>query len=151
MSEPHGTSCSSPSGADTPRSSADPSLRGSVLASASTPSGGRRGGRWRREPVCSPRGLCLGAGEEERHRCYTTAQALTRKSSRTPPLPCQCLPALTHTPTPTHTLDTLTRLHTSLSSWESDSQRTRPGLLSLRKLTLGTTSDQHSFQTQGRR
>lgn len=94
-------------------------VSGSVLASAFTPSGGRGGGRRRREPVRSPRGLCLGAGEEERHSCYTTTQVLTQEVEQNPSLALPVPPALT-SPTPTHTLDTLTRLHTSLSSWESD-------------------------------
>ena len=116
-------------------------VSGSRLASASTPSRGRRRGRRRWEPVRGPRGLCLGAGEEEtqalNHRPGTNAG----KSSRTPPLPCRAPRAhTTTTPTPTQTLDTLMGLHTSLSSWESGRlTRACPGLLSLRKLTLGTT------------
>lgn len=119
-------------------------VSGSRLASASTPSGGRRRGRRRWEPVRGPRGLCLGAGEEERHRRYTTAQARMQEVEQNPSLALPVPPVPTPPPpTPTHTLGTLTGLHTSLSSWESGGlARTRPGLLSLRKLTLGTALDQ---------
>lgn len=85
-----------------------------------------------------PRGLCLGAGEEERHRRYTTAQARMQEVERDPSLALPVPPVPTAPPpTPTHAG------HASLSSWESGRlARTRPGLLSLRKLTLGTTLDQ---------
>lgn len=75
-------------------------VSGSRLASASTPSGGRRRGRRRWEPVRGPRGLCLGAGEEERHRRYTTAQA---REGRAEPLPCPAGAPGAHTPPRPHT------------------------------------------------
>ena len=76
-------------------------VSGSRLASASTPSRGRRRGSRRWEPVRSPRGLCLGAGEEERHRHYTTTQARMQES-RAEPLPCPAVPPGLTPPPPPH-------------------------------------------------
>lgn len=122
-----------------PRSSADPSLREPSGLSLHT---------IRRATQGAPEmGACARPARSlPRSRRGRETQALdhrpgTRRSSRTPPLPCWC-PGRSHPPTPTHTLDALTGLHASLS-WESGRlARTRPGLLPLRKLTLGTTLDQ---------
>lgn len=119
MSGPHGTSFSSPSGADTPRSSADPSLRERSGLSLHA----IRRARWGAPETgaCAQPARSLPRSRRGRETQLLNHHPGANAGSRAEPLPCSAsAPRRSYPATPTHTLDTLMRLHTSLSSWESD-------------------------------
>ena len=131
MSGPHGTSCSSPSGADMPRSSADPSLRERSGLSLHA----IRRARWGAPETgaCAQPARSLPRSRRGRETQLLHHHPGANAGCRAEPLPCPAsAPRRSHPPRP-HTRWT----HLSPLGNQTDAQRTRPGLL-----TLGATSDQ---------